>query len=319
MILGKDILTLDELTGAEIVQVIELAHKLKQERKRGHLPKLLAGRSLAMIFQKPSTRTRVSFEVGMFELGGHALNLGATELQLARGESIEDTARTLSRYADLIMARVYAHSDVARLAEGAAVPVINGLSDAYHPCQILADLLTIWEARGRLEGLHLTWVGDGNNVCNTLLVGSAKVGLNMAVATPPPHSPSAEAVRLARAAAQSTGARLSFTDKPEEAVQGADVVVTDTFVSMGMDKEREERLRLFLPRYQVTEALMARAKPDAIFMHCLPAHRGEEVVDAVIDGPHSVVFDEAENRLHAQKALMCTLLREPAEIAAALA
>jgi ornithine carbamoyltransferase len=319
MLRGKDILTLDELTGPQIIGLIRLAHGLKAARKRGHMPKVLANRSLAMIFQKPSTRTRVSFEVGMFELGGHALNLGATELQLARGETIEDTGRTLSRYADLIMARVYGHSDVVRLAEGASVPVINGLSDQYHPCQILADLLTIWETRGRLEGLQLAWVGDGNNVCNTLLVGSAKVGLNMAVATPHPHGPLAEAVHLAQAAAKHTGARLSFTDEPQQAVQGADVVVTDTFVSMGMDKEREARLHRFLPRYQVNRALMERAKPEAIFMHCLPAHRGEEVTDEVIDGPRSVVFEEAENRLHAQKALMCGLLREPDEIASALA
>jgi ornithine carbamoyltransferase len=246
----------------------------------------------------------------MNDLGGKTVTLSGGEIQIIRGETVEDTARTLSRYVDAIMARTNRHSDIVELAEHATVPVINGLSDLYHPSQILADLQTIREKKGHLEGLKLAWIGDGNNVCNTFLIGCSKTGVNITVATPPKYKPSQIVCGAAKRESKGTGRLVEVIEDPIEAVQDADVVVTDTFVSMGDDEAREERLKAFLPKYQVDSKLMSLAKPDAIFMHCLPAHRGEEVTSEVIDGAQSVVWDEAENRLHSQKALLQLLLAE---------
>ncbi len=262
-----------------------------------------AGKTLAMIFQKPSLRTRVSFQTGIYQLGGHGMYLGPTDIQLHRGETIADTAQVLSRYVDGIMARVFSHSDIEALAANASVPVINGLSDLLHPCQVLADLMTIEEKKGRLEGLKLAYVGDGNNMAHSLLYGGAQLGMTVAVAHPLGYAPDPEVSTLARDLASTTGGAIQITQSPIEAVTDADVVYTDVWASMGQEDEHGERLKRF-EGFQVNAELMAHARPDAIFMHCLPAHRGEEVSAEVIDGPASVVFDEAENRLHAQKAIM---------------
>ncbi len=307
---GRDVLSLAELSSEEITRILDSAALLKSERKQGRFKQPLAHKTLALIFQKPSTRTRVSFEVAMNDLGGDTVTLSGGEIQIIRGETVEDTARTLSRYVDAIMARTNRHSDIVELAEYASIPVINGLSDLYHPTQILADLQTIREKKGRLEGLKLAWIGDGNNVCNTLLIGCSKTGIGITVATPPQYRPNQAAYDAAKRASKKIGGPVEVVEDPREAIRDVDVVVTDTFVSMGDDASREERLSVFLPRYQVNSKLMSLAKPDAIFMHCLPAHRGEEVTADVIDGAHSVVWDEAENRLHSQKALLSLLLAE---------
>lgn len=307
---GRDILSLTELSSEEITRILDVATFLKSERKQGRFRQPLVHKTLALIFQKPSTRTRVSFEVAMTDLGGGTVTLSGGEIQIIRGETVEDTARTLSRYVDAIMARTNRHSDIVELAEHATVPVINGLSDLYHPSQVLADLQTIREKKGRLEGLRLAWVGDGNNMCNTLLVGCSKTGISMTAATPDEYRPNKAAYDIAKRVSKKTGGEVKLVEDPEEAVRDADIVVTDTFVSMGDDASREERLKVFLPIYQVNSKLMSLAKPDAIFMHCLPAHRGEEVTADVIDGAHSVVWDEAENRLHSQKAMLSLLLAE---------
>jgi len=260
-----------------------------------------------MIFQKPSTRTRVSFEVAMFQLGGHGLYLSASDLQLGRGETISDTGKVLSRYLDGIMIRTFAQKDVEELAQSAEIPVINGLTDLLHPCQVLADLQTVREHKGDLRGLKLAYLGDGNNVCHSLLYGCAKMGMHISVASPQDYLPVPHIVEEARSVAGETGGSVTILLSPLEAVQDADVVVTDVWASMGQEAEQKERLKIFAP-YQVNTDLVRRAKPDFIFMHCLPAHRGEEVSDEIIDGSHSVVFDEAENRLHAQKALLALLM-----------
>ncbi|MBF7083441.1 ornithine carbamoyltransferase [Desulfallas sp. Bu1-1] len=304
---GRDLLSLHDFSPREIEFMLDFAAELKQKQKRGEPHELLKGMTLAMIFQKSSTRTRVSFEVGMFQLGGHALYLNAGDLQLGRGETIADTGRVLGRYVDGIMIRTFAQSDVEELAEHAPVPVINGLTDLLHPCQILADLLTVREHKGRLAGLKLAYVGDGNNVCHSLLFGCAKTGVHISVASPEGYQPREEIVATARDDAGETGATVTITTDPAEAVSGADVVVTDVWASMGQENEQQARLKVFAP-YQVNGRLVAGAKPDYIFLHCLPAHRGEEVAAEIIDGPHSVVFDEAENRLHAQKAVMALLM-----------
>jgi ornithine carbamoyltransferase len=261
------------------------------------------GQSLAMIFQKPSLRTRVSFEVGISQLGGHGLYLGPKDIQLHRGETIADTARVLSRYVDGIMARVFAHADVEELARQSSVPVINGLSDLLHPCQVLCDLMTIREKFGELKGLKLAFIGDGNNMAHSLMNGGARFGMHVSIAHPRGYAPVAEVVTAATQVAASTHGSIQVTEDPREAVADADVVYTDVWASMGQEEERQERLARF-QGFQVNAALMALARPSAIFLHCLPAHRGEEVASEVIDGPQSVVFDEAENRLHAQKAVM---------------
>jgi len=303
---GRDFLTLRDFSSEEILGILRLAKKVKGSRKmfRGALD----GKGVAMFFEKPSTRTRVSFEMAVSELGGTPIYLRPMEMQLKRGESLADTARVLSRYVSLIMARVYEYETLVELARWAEIPVVNGLSNLNHPLQTLADLLTIWERFGKLKGVKIAWVGDGNNVCNSLLIGAAKLGLNVAVATPRGYEPSKEFVKEALRESERSGSRIEFHEDPVEAVSDADVVMTDTFVSMGMEAEAEERLRVFLPRYQVTADLMRHAKPDAIFMHPLPAHRGQEVSAEVIDGERSAVWDQAENRLHTSKALLLMLL-----------
>ena len=315
---GKDFLTLEELSPEELRLILSLSKKFKKLRKRGVVKDILRGRTVALLFEKPSTRTRVSFQVAIHELGGYSVSLSSNEIQLGRGETVEDTARVLSRYVHAVMARVNAHDEVAGLAAASGVPVINGLSDLYHPVQVLADLLTLSEHKGRMKGLRVAWVGDGNNVCNSWLYGASLTGVDFAVATPPNHAPLRSVAASARKIAESTGGKITLMEDPREAVEGADCVMTDTFVSMGFDQEREARIKAFLPRYQVNEELMSRAKRDAIFEHCLPAHRGEEVSKGVIDGPHSVVWDEAENRLHTTKALLCFLMLGKARTASLL-
>jgi ornithine carbamoyltransferase len=305
---GSDLLSLAELTKENIMNLLKQAERLKKRKRLLTTTIALRPKVLAMIFQKPSTRTRVSFEAAMRQLGGHAINLNWNELQLSRGETIADTARVLSRYVDAIMARVHSHNDIIELAENATVPVINGLSDLYHPCQILADFLTIMEKKQRLEGLKLAYIGDGNNVCNTLLLGCSKTGMDISVAHPEGYGPSSEAVGLAAEFSKISGSKVELTIEPEVAARDADIVYTDTFVSMGQEAERDKRLSAFLPKYQITEETFKVTKPDAIFMHCLPAHRGEEVASDVIDGPRSVVWDEAESRLHIQKAILLSLI-----------
>lgn len=300
-------MSLNDLCKEEILSILELSKNLKKDLKNGKSSQLLKGKTLAMIFQKPSTRTRLSFETGILQLGGTAIYLSSNDLQLARGESIEDTARTLSLYVDLIMARVYAHSDIEKLASYSSVPVINGLSDIFHPCQILADLLTIQEQKNTFNGLKVAWIGDGNNVCNDLVLGCSKIGMNLSIACPPGFEPNNDVLDVARKEAYRSSAEISITDDPLIAVRDADVLATDTFISIGKDGERQRREEIFLPRYQVNSDLLSLAKQDCIFMHCLPASRGREVTSEVIDGKASVVWDQAENRLHAQKALMSML------------
>jgi ornithine carbamoyltransferase len=305
----KDLLSITDLSAPEINTILELASRLKREQKSGKACQLLRGKTLGMIFQKPSTRTRVSFEVGMYQLGGDAVHLSTSDIQLSRGETIEDTAKTLSLYLDCVMARVYDHKDVQTLAAYSSIPVINGLSDAFHPCQILADLLTIQEHKKKLKGLSLAWLGDGNNVCNDLLLGCAKTGISMTVACPKGYEPLEEVVKLAKVEGKKAGADIAITEDPAAATKDADIVVTDTFVSIGKEGERATREAAFLPKYQVNSEIMRLAKKGAIFMHCLPAKRGMEVTADVIDGKSSVVWQEAENRLHVQKSLLCLLMK----------
>ena len=302
----KHFLSLKDWSRDEIELLFEQAAAIKASP--GSYANVLAGQSLAMIFQKPSTRTRVSFEVGMYELGGRALFLGHTDIQLNRGESIADTARVLSRYAHGIVARVYAHQDVLDLARHGSVPVINGLSDLLHPCQALADYFTLRERRGALSGLKLAYVGDGNNVANELMFGALKLGMRCSVGCPKGYEPNPLIFKSAVREAQKLGSPVpEITGDPFTAVAGADVVYTDVWTSMGQEAQAEARTAAF-QGFCVTPQLMAAAAPEALFMHCLPAHRGEEVAAEVIDGPQSVVFDEAENRLHVQKAVLVTLM-----------
>jgi len=296
----RHFLSLLDWSGEEVLGLVRLAANVKAWPAA--FDRALAGKTLGMLFEKRSTRTRVSFEVGMAQLGGHALFLSKDDLQLGRGETIEDTAKVLSRYLDGVMARVYAHDTLVRLTAG-SIPIINGLSDLLHPCQVLADLQTLMEQKGRLEGLTLTYVGDGNNMAHSLIHGCARTGVRIRVATPAGYEPKAEIVLAARDA----GGQVDLFEDPAAAVDGADAVYTDVWASMGQEEEAETRKRAFAP-YQIDEALFAKAADDAIFLHCLPAHRGEEVTDGVVDHPRSVVFDEAENRLHAQKALLLHLL-----------
>jgi ornithine carbamoyltransferase len=297
----KDLLTLAELSPKEFSGLIDSAIKLKKELKKGNKP-ILKNKTLTMIFQKPSTRTRVSFEVGMYQLGGYAVNLSSNDMQLSRGESVEDTAKTLSRYSNCIMARVYEHELLEKLAKHASIPVINGLSDTFHPCQILADFMTIKEKKKKLKGLKIAWIGDGNNVCNSMIYGAGLTGINMSIAIPKGFEPDKTAIKEAKKTTN-----IELTTDPFVATKNADVVVADTFSSIhNLDKKR---LQKFLPKYQVNDKLMKSAKKDAIFLHCLPAKREQEVTSSVIDGPQSVVWDEAENRLHTQKALLAALIR----------
>lgn len=306
---GRHLLWLADYTSEEIRYILSTTAVMKERFYSGErvIP-VLAGKTIAMIFQKPSTRTRVSFDVAARQLGGHAITLNWNELQLGRGETIADTARVLSRYVDGIVARVFKHSDLEELARFSSVPVINGLSDLVHPVQALSDMFTIQEKKGRLEGLKLAFVGDGSdNVLHSLLLACSKLGVNITVATPKGYEPDKRVLSVAEEEAAKTGALVEVVRDPFEAVKGADVVYTDVWVSMGQESERERRLR-DLRDYQVNVELMKHAKRDAIFMHCLPAHRGEEVVDEVIDGRWSVVWDQAENRLHTQKAILALLI-----------
>ncbi|WP_060787896.1 ornithine carbamoyltransferase [Geobacillus zalihae] len=304
---GRDFLTLLDFSTEEILDLLALATDLKAKQKAGVSYTPLSGKTMAMIFEKPSTRTRVSFEVGMIQLGGQAMYLNGNDLQLGRGETIADTARVLSQYVDVIMIRTFAHQKVEELAEYASVPVINGLTDDDHPCQALADLLTIYEVKKTFQGVKLAYVGDGNNVANALLVAAAKVGMDVAIACPPGYEPKKEYVEAARQIGEKTGATVVVTHDPLVAVAGADAIYTDVWTSMGQESESAERLQVFQP-YQVNEELVKAAKPDYLFLHCLPAHRGEEVTAGVMDGPNSVVFEQAGNRLHAQKAILLSVL-----------
>lgn len=303
---GRDLVSMDDVTAEEVRAVLERAASMKREGRAGAVP-LLPGRVLAMIFEKPSLRTRVTFETAMVHLGGAAIYLAPADAQLGTRETIPDAARNLERWVDAIMVRTFAHDTVVQLAEFARIPVINGLSDREHPCQTLADLLTVWERFGEFRQTTLAWVGDGNNVCHSLLLGAAKVGLSVRAATPPGHAPDRSILARAQALARDSGARITVMEDPAEAVTGADVIYTDVWASMGQEHEHAERVRRFRP-YQVNAPLLARAGPRAVVMHCLPAHRGEEITDDVLDGPRAVAFDQAENRLHAQKALLAMIL-----------
>ncbi len=298
-----------DLTREETIEVLELAARLKYDwNVEQRHSKRLRGQTLAMIFEKPSLRTRVTFEAGMTQLGGHAIFLGPDDIRLGRRETVADAARNLSRWVQLIMARTFRHDTIRELAANSRVPVINGLSDLEHPCQALADALTLEQHLGRLQGRRVAWIGDGNNVAQSLILMCAMLGANTAIATPEGYEPAAEVVDRARALAAESDAQLQVTHDPQEAVRNADAVVTDVWASMGQEQEAEARRPIFAPYRVTNELLEASGKPDTIFLHCLPAHRGEEVLAEVIDGPRSVVLDEAENRLHAQKALMLWLL-----------
>jgi ornithine carbamoyltransferase len=305
---GKDFLQLSDFTTDEILYLLNDALELKQMQKQGKPQPFLNGKVLGMIFEKSSTRTRVSFEVGMLQLGGHAIFLSSKDIQLGRGESISDTAKVLSRYVDGIMIRTFSHDSVKELAEHATIPVINGLTDLQHPTQVLADLLTILEHKGKLAGLKLCYIGDGNNnMAHSLMEGAVKVGMDVSIASPPGYLPDGKITEAAIKEGFQTGSSVVITNNPLEAIKDADVVVTDVWTSMGQEEETEKRLKAF-EGFQVNEELCKQAKADYIFLHCLPAHRDEEVTGAIIDGTHSVVFDEAENRLHAQKAILKHLL-----------
>lgn len=300
----KDVLSITDLSREEIYELIRSAVDLKEKRKAEEPTEFLKNKSLGMIFEKASTRTRVSFEVAMTDFGGHALYLNSNDIQIGRGETIEDTARILSGYLHGLMARVMSHETVLKLAEYSTIPVINALSDQEHPCQILSDFMTILEYKQKFEGLKFVWIGDGNNVCNSALLGSAIMGMEFAIACPKGYEPKAEYLEKAKA----LGGKFTVTDDPKVAAKDADIIYTDVWVSMGDEAEQEKRLKDFT-RYQVNTELLRAAKPDVIVMHCLPARRGLEITDEVMDGPNSVIFDEAENRLHAQKALILKLMR----------
>ncbi|WP_195573563.1 ornithine carbamoyltransferase [Paenibacillus sp. 1001270B_150601_E10] len=300
---GRDFIALADYTQEELYTLLKVARDLKEKQKAGTPEQPLKGKTLGMIFEKSSTRTRVSFEVGMYQLGGQALFLSKNDIQIGRGETIEDTAQVLSRYVDGIMIRTYAHRTVIDLARAATVPVINGLSDLNHPCQALADYMTVLEKKGRLEGLKVAYIGDGNNMAHSLMMGGAKFGMHVAVATPEGYEVDPEVAKQSKEFAEQHGASITLTHDPKEAVADADVIYTDVWASMGFEEEQKEREKAF-HSYQVNEALAKYAKGDYLFMHCLPAHRGEEVSAGVIDGSNSIIFDQAENRLHAQKAIM---------------
>lgn len=307
MLKGRNLLSVQDLSADDIDEILNLADLLKKEQKADKPHELLHGKNLGMIFAKPSTRTRVSFEAGMSQLGGHAIYLGMNDLQLGRGETIADTARTLSRYVDAVMARLFKHQDIVELARHSSVPVINGLTDLHHPCQTLADLMTIREKFGKLKGLKVTWVGDGNNVCNSLMLGCSIVGVDFQAACPEGFEPPIEVVKTANKNAKKSGSKVEIKADPNKAVFGVDVIYTDVWVSMGQEGETKKRMEIFKP-YQVNSGLVKRAKRDVIVLHCLPAHRGLEITDDVIDGPHSAVFDQAENRMHAQKGALVLVM-----------
>jgi ornithine carbamoyltransferase len=304
---GRDFIALIDYTPEELRYLIQQAIDLKRKLKTGEVYQPLKGKTLGMIFEKNSTRTRVSFEVGMYQLGGHALFLSGHDLQIGRGETISDTAQTLSRYLNGIMIRTYAHKTVIELARAATIPVINGLTDKMHPCQALADYQTIYEKKGKLEGIKLAYIGDGNNMAHSLMMGGSKLGVHVAVASPEGYDPDPEIVEMAREQAELTGGKITLHRDPKEAAADADVIYTDVWASMGFEQEQQEREKAFRD-FQVNDDVVRYAKRDYLFMHCLPAHRGEEVAESVIDGPNSVIFDQAENRLHAQKAIMAAIM-----------
>lgn len=304
---GHDFLTLADFSPEVIKGLLEKATELKNAHLHGEILSPLKGKILGMIFEKSSTRTRVSFEAGMLQLGGHALYLNSQDLQLGRGESIADTAKVLSQYVDAIMIRTFSHEKIEELAHHASIPVINGLTDLYHPCQALADLLTIQEKKGRLEGQNLVYVGDGNNVAHSLMIASAKMGVNITIACPEGYEPNPDVLKLSKEIAAQSGSEVKLSHHAEDAVKNADAIYTDVWTSMGQEAENEQRLKDF-EKYQVNEYLVQKAKKDYVFLHCLPAHRGEEVTAEVIDGENSAVFQQAGNRLHVQKAILSELL-----------
>jgi ornithine carbamoyltransferase len=304
---GKDLLSIHNLNFEEVNEIFEVSKTLKHKQLIGKPHRILEGKTLGMIFAKPSTRTRISFETGIYQLGGIGMYFGPNDLQLGRSESISDTAKVLSRYLNGIMIRTFAQQDVVDLAEGASIPVINGLTDLLHPCQVLADLFTILEKKGKLQGLKLSYIGDGNNMAHSLLNGCSKVGMNISIASPSGYKPKAEIVNNANKNAKYMGSKVEILDDPVKAVKNADIVYTDVWASMGQEAQAAERRKKFM-KYQVNSKLVKNAKDDYIFMHCLPAHRGEEVVNEVADSPNSVIFDEAENRLHVQKAIMTLVM-----------
>ncbi|NOX96787.1 MAG: ornithine carbamoyltransferase [Nitrospirae bacterium] len=297
---GKDLISIKDLAREEIEEILDRTGEIKKAHRKGNKPLPLKGKFLALLFEKPSLRTRISFEMGMKQLGGDSLYLSPNEVQLSKREAVKDVAKVLSRYVDGIMARVFAHKTIVELAETADVPVINGLSDLLHPCQVLSDLYTILEKRGSLDNLKAAFIGDGNNVANSWIYAAAKLKINLIIATPEGYEPDKDILAEA-------GDNVKSIHDPEEAVKEAEVIYTDTWTSMGQEEETEKRERIFSP-YQVNEDLLKKAEPDCLVMHCLPAHRGKEITDAVMDGPHSVVFDQAENRMHVQKAILALLI-----------
>jgi ornithine carbamoyltransferase len=304
---GKDLLTLADFSADKIKGLLEKAKQLKEAHLQGAETSILKGKILGMIFEKSSTRTRVSFEAGMLQLGGHALYLNSQDLQLGRGESIADTAKVLSQYVDGIMIRTFSHEKIQELAYHADIPVINGLTDLYHPCQALADLLTIEEKHGELKGQNLAYIGDGNNVAHSLMIASAKMGVNITIACPAGYEPDQSVLQQSQKFAELSGSKVIVTHNPEEAAANADAIYTDVWTSMGQEAENDKRLKDFAD-YQVNEYLVQNAKKDYVFLHCLPAHRGEEVTAEVIDGKNSAVFQQAGNRLHVQKAILSEIL-----------
>jgi len=304
---GKNLVSINDLSREEVTQILEIAEIIKLRYYSNEEQPLLKGKVLGMIFQKPSLRTRVSFETGMIQLGGQAIYLGPNDIKLGQREVTKDIAQVLSRYVSGIMARTFSHEIMLELAKYSSVPVINGLSELLHPCQVLGDLLTIKEKKGRLSNLKLAYIGDGNNVAHSLLFGAVKVGMDIVLAVPPGYEPKEEIINLAKEDAKKINSRIEIIHDPKEAADGADVIYTDVWTSMGFEKESEIRKDVFKP-YQINKDLVTKAKDDVIILHCLPAHRGEEITDEVIDGHHSVVIDQAENRLHAQKGILALLL-----------
>jgi len=304
---GKNLVSISDLSREEVTQILETAEIIKLRHYSNEEQPLLKGKVLGMIFQKPSLRTRVSFETGMIQLGGQAIYLGPDDIKLGQREATKDIAQVLSRYVSGIMARTFSHEIMLELAKYSSVPVINGLSELLHPCQVLGDLLTIKEKKGRLSNLKLVYIGDGNNVAHSLLLGAVKVGMDIVLATPPDYEPKSEIVDIAKEDAKRINSKIEIIHDPKEAVDGADVIYTDVWTSMGFEKESKIRKDVFKP-YQINQNLVNKAKEDVIILHCLPAHRGEEITDEVIDGPHSVVIDQAENRLHVQKGVLVLLL-----------
>lgn len=302
----KDLISIECLETQDIFDIISLTGKVKSDKAR--YADTLKGKSIGLIFQKPSNRTRVSFEIGMEQLGGHALYLGPDEIDMGGRESVKDVACVLSRYLDGIVARTYKHDDIKELALYARIPVINGLSDRAHPCQALADIFTIREKLGTFKGITLSYVGDGNNVLNSLMCASARAGLNMKIATPKGYEPIKDIITIAKKFAKESGSKIEISNDPKAAAKGADVIYTDVWVSMGQEKDAGKRMKAF-KSFQVNESLMKMAKKDCLVMHCLPAHRGQEITDSVIDSDSSVVYDQAENRMHVQKAILLKLLQ----------